>query len=136
MGGRSTPAASVLAAAAELLAGVWGAGKGHGVSPADWGGIFGGDERLAQAALNAQVTVDRRASLGDLDDPLKLLVDAAAAAKLETIDAQTVGGDGWSSRAYIVLARLPETPAWGPSRDAPLVVSLERSDCTSCPSWE
>ncbi|GGK64474.1 hypothetical protein Sme01_25500 [Sphaerisporangium melleum] len=133
---------SALDAAAQLLADLHATGARHGIAPGDWAGEHGGDQRLAEAVLLAQVTAYRNASLADLPDPYALLSEAAARAGLAVLDR--AGEDDTErppprvppARAFVRLARLPRTPHWGWDGTAPLVVSLERFDSLTSPAWK
>ncbi|WP_248963545.1 hypothetical protein [Sphaerisporangium perillae] len=83
---RTVYTTSVLDAAAQMLADLHATGERHGIAPADWAGAHGTDQRLAEAALLAQATAYRHASLADLDDPHGLLAEAAERAGLATAD--------------------------------------------------
>ncbi|WP_214408623.1 hypothetical protein [Sphaerisporangium fuscum] len=144
---------SALEAASTVLAEVHAAAERHGVAPADWTGVYGADQRLAEAVLVAQSTAYRRASLVDLRDPRALLAEAAARSGLETADERPgrapleersgfpmregmPGGDASPHRVTIRLARLPETPPWGWDGLAPLVVALDRFESLESPAWK
>ncbi|WP_424534303.1 hypothetical protein ACOZ38_28870 [Sphaerisporangium viridialbum] len=135
---------SVLDAAAKVLADLHTTGQRHGIASTDWVGVHGSDNRLAEALLAGWATACRRASLGDLDDPLALLTEAAQRAGLAIMDARAAGNvdAGAAStgiephRVSIRLARLPQTPPWGRDGVAPLVVSLDRFDDQASPAWK
>ncbi|MEV0306495.1 hypothetical protein [Nonomuraea fuscirosea] len=108
--------------AVALLADLMAAGQRHGVAAVDW--FDGRDHHLAQAVTAGLIEAYARASQAvHLDNPLALLRTAAAAQELRVVESE----EGEDS-ACVVLARQPETPAWGPDGNLPLVVALTRED--------
>ncbi|MDX3100483.1 hypothetical protein [Nonomuraea angiospora] len=112
---------SALNAATALLADLLAAAQRHGVTAADW--IEDGENRLIQAVTTGLVANYNRASQAELDDPLALLTGAAAAC-----DLRVLGSGAEEDGAYVMLARQPETPAWGPGGQSPLLVILAREE--------
>ncbi|MEU0237672.1 hypothetical protein ABZ234_08270 [Nocardiopsis sp. NPDC006198] len=127
---KTVPTASALTAAAALLDDLWAAGARHGVDPCELD--------LASHVVDAMTRAYRHQKPVEVD-PVALVEAAARATAHEVgqVLADLVVEDvvGRSPDcAYIVLARQEQTPAWGTTGTAPLVVRLEREDWG--PGWE
>lgn len=130
---------SLLAKAAAALADVRAVlADRHDVTGADTAPY--GEDALAGRILEAVVRSARRASTTRPVDPIELLgaVARAAAERLGVPVAPVEGPTGDNpAHGYVILPRQPETPPWGPSGEAPLLVKLCRYDHGRGPEpWE
>ena len=138
---------SVLTSAAELLAGMRDAARDRGVEPGDFNTSYGD---IVDSVLAAQIEAFDRRQPDDVD-PLPLVAEAVRVTAervgqpLEIVDGPTAinftdDPSAAPSRAYAVIRRLPQTPAWawGGLLDGglDLVVQLDReilTETTFCP---
>jgi hypothetical protein len=101
----------------------------HDVTGADT--TFYGEDALTGRILDVVVRSAQRASLTQPIDPIELLgvVVRATAERLgmPLVPVEGPTGDN-PAHGYVVLPRQPETPPWGPSGDAPLLIKLSRYD--------
>lgn len=127
------PTTSYLEAAAALLEELWEVGARHGVDLVE--------ADLAPRVTDSLTSSYRRPTAEDVD-LVGLLTKAATVAATEVGQNLTdlVVEDAVQitpERGYVVLARLPQSPAWGRTGTAPLVVCLGREDRGSLPAaWE
>ena len=123
------PTPSVLSAATRLLSDLWAAAAGREVLPEDLDTISG---ELAPIVLAGQIQAfNRQQATGGDVDPVELLTEVVRVLGEQLGQAPVIidGPTAWSTTCgYVVIGRLPTTPAWGPHGDAPLAVSLLRED--------
>jgi hypothetical protein len=121
---------SLLAKAAAALADVRAVlADRHDVTGADTAPY--GEDELAGRILEAVVRSAQRASTTRPLEPIELLgaVARAAAERLGVPVAPVEGPTGDNpAHGYVILPRQPETPPWGPSGHAPLLIKLCRYD--------